>query len=374
MLDKFNKNKPKIAIIGLKGLPAFGGAASTSELVLDELKNSIEFYVYSIDSHTEKRGFWNGYTQIVFKRSPIKYLNTLVYYLKSVIHSLIKENYDLVHVNHLAFGIFVPLLKIKYRVIGTDRGLSWLYQRGKGNKWNLIELLIFRINKFFFVRFVDTLVTVSKEYEQYYNKYRSDTVVINNGIRIDLETMESKIIQGEYILFAAGRIIELKGCHLLLSALKQLSYKGKLKIIGNLEHSMQYKDRIKLLSEGLDVDFIGLIKEKKKLFEIIRNSKLFIFPSLSEGMSNMLLEVASQMTPLIVSDIPENAAVFSNEEVLFFKSNDVDDLANKILFSFSHSELMKKKSELAYQRVKKDYNIEIISKQYEFEYKKLMGL
>ena len=366
-------SKPKIAIIGLKGLPALGGAASSSELVIEELKEYYDFFIYSVDSHTEKKGFWNGYTQIVFKRSKIKYINILIYYIKSVLHCLIFGKYDIIHVNHLSFGLFVPFLKIRYKVIGTDRGLSWMYQTGKGNKWNKYELCFIRISKYFFIKFVDILVTVSSEYLPYYKKYKENVTVINNGIRIQPITTSEKN-KKNYLLFSAGRIIELKGCHLFLEALHKLNYSKKVLIIGNINHSQDYKKRIINLAKGLNVEFIDLIKEKTLLSNIINKAKIFIFPSLSEGMSNMLLEVANQKTPLIVSNIPENTSVFSEDEVLFFNSNDVDDLAKKIKYALENYNLMLEKAEKAYQKLASDYNITIISKQYEKQYNKLIGI
>ena len=46
--------KKKIAVIGLKGLPAFGGAATVGENIIEQLKDKYEFTVYSTSSHTSK--------------------------------------------------------------------------------------------------------------------------------------------------------------------------------------------------------------------------------------------------------------------------------------------------------------------------------
>ena len=48
--------KPKIGIIGLKGLPAFGGAATVGENLISILHNEYDFKVYSVASHTNNRG------------------------------------------------------------------------------------------------------------------------------------------------------------------------------------------------------------------------------------------------------------------------------------------------------------------------------
>jgi len=61
----------KIAVIGLKGLPAYGGAAAVGENLINNLRGKYDFTVYSISSHTNlKTGKYNGYNQIVFKKLP----------------------------------------------------------------------------------------------------------------------------------------------------------------------------------------------------------------------------------------------------------------------------------------------------------------
>ena len=76
-------NKRKIAIIGLKGLPAFGGAAAAGEHVIEQLANEYDFTIYATASHTSHRGLYKGANQIVFKRFPIRSLNVLYYYIRS---------------------------------------------------------------------------------------------------------------------------------------------------------------------------------------------------------------------------------------------------------------------------------------------------
>src|SRR6056297_2935768 len=116
-------NKKKIGIIGLKGLPAYGGGASVGENIILQLKDRFDFVVYSVSSHTDlSTGYYNGYKQIVMKRIPFKRLNTLWYYIKSVLHALFVENYDLVHLHHRDAAFLIPLLQLKYKVILTTHG------------------------------------------------------------------------------------------------------------------------------------------------------------------------------------------------------------------------------------------------------------
>ena len=46
--------KKKIAVIGLKGLPAFGGTANGGENIIEQLSDKYYFTVYSILSHSSE--------------------------------------------------------------------------------------------------------------------------------------------------------------------------------------------------------------------------------------------------------------------------------------------------------------------------------
>ena len=91
--------------------------------------------------------------------------------------------------------------------------------------------------------------------------------------------------------------------------------------IGDLNHEKNYKKNlIDPLTPNLKIEFKKVIYDKNILFKEILSSKYFVFPSLIEAMSTMLLEVASLGVPIICSNIVQNRDVFSDDEVLFFKS------------------------------------------------------
>jgi glycosyltransferase involved in cell wall biosynthesis len=82
-------------------------------------------------------------------------------------------------------------------------------------------------------------------------------------------------------------------------------------------------------------------------------------------MSNMLLEVASLKTPLIVSDIHENKAVFDESEVLYFKTGDSEDLASKIEWANTNYSQMLEKAENAFLKLSQQYLWSDIALQYD---------
>lgn len=362
--------KKKIAVIGLKGIPAFGGAATVGEHLINELKDEYDFTVLSIASHTSKENILvNGIHQKVFSNMGTGGLNTFYYYVRCLIYVLWK-NYDMIHLHHAESGFITPLLRLRYKVIVTFHGIYNYIDP----KFSDIHNWFFRFSEKLNVKFANEIVSVSKPDVGFIkNKYGRDIHYIPNGINITEKTQDSmqKIKAKDFILFAAGRIYEIKGLHLLLEAMKQYNESTVLKVAGDINQVPDYKLQIEELSKSLNTEFIGLIKDKNELMKLIAEAKLFVFPSLTEAMSMMLLEVVSMRTPVIASDIPSNKSIFSDEEVLFFKSNDSHELMEKLQFANEHPELMKEKAEKAFEKLSVNYTWNNIAKQYDLLYQKL---
>jgi glycosyltransferase involved in cell wall biosynthesis len=358
--------KKKIAVIGLKGLPAFGGAAAVGENIIEQLKDKYEFTVYSVNSHTElKTGEYNGYKQIVQNRFLSGNKNTFLYYIKSAIRVLF-SNFDIVHIHHASATFIIPVLRLRNKVIVTTHGVHIVTS---DPKWEKSKWYFDIQNKL--VKSANILTCVSKREINWIKENMGvNPIHIPNGISFDYNV--EGFPKEDIVFFAAGRITEAKGCHILLEALKKLNYKGRIEIAGDLSHDMTYTGLIKQKAEGLNVHFIGLIKSKVQLLEKVAKAKLFVFPSLREAMSMMLLEAASVRASIISSDIAENRDVFNEQELLFFKNKSAIDLAEKISWALGHSNAMEEKAQLAYNKLKKNHDWSEIAQSYSDIYEKLL--
>ena len=364
--------KLKIAVIGLKGLPPFGGAANVGERLINQLKNKYDFTVLSVASHTDKKNTkYNGVKQIVFSNYGKGGINTLLYYLRSLLHVWF-NNYDIIHLHHAESGFITPLLKLKSKVVVSFHGVF----RGEDPKFSKLQNRFFRFSEKLNVFNADYVVSVSKPDKEYIKKkYGMDISYIPNGIdKLFFENKLDSIVEktNNYIFFAAGRIYKIKGLHLLIEALQMIENKEKLYVAGDLDQVREYANSIKKKAFGLDIKYLGLIKDKKKLNATIKHAKFFVFPSLTEAMSMMLLEVASMKTPLIVSDIDANKAVFDSNEVLFFKTENSKSLAEKIEFANRNPKKMEEMANNAYNKLISKYTWETIALQYDNIFNSIM--
>lgn len=360
--------KPHIAIIGVKGLPGHGGSSKANENILRNLSNKYDFTLMVLDSYAKEENYY-GINQIIIKSWKNKKLSSLFLYLRSFFHVLFTvRKYDLVHLNHGFNGFMVPILKMRYPTILTLRGLIY----DNDDKWGYIEKLVFKLFQKVAIKTPHLLTTVQKSSLYEINKIRlNNTFYIPNGVEDNFINTPDCDVE-DVICFAAARIYYLKGCHDLLEALIKIGYNGKVRIIGDLEQVSSYKNKILALSEHLNIEFCGLIHDSKQLYSLIKSSRLFIFPSYSEGMSNMLLEVASLKVPIIASDIQPNKDVFNNNEVTYFSKGDVNDLSEKIKMSLNNIDLIQNKAEKAYERVRREYSWGKVCESYDLCYQKLL--
>jgi glycosyltransferase involved in cell wall biosynthesis len=354
----------KIAVIGLKGLPAIGGAASVGENLINQLKNDYDFTILSMSSHANTNEY-NGVKQLIFKTYFKGSLNTYIYYIQCLFHCLLNK-YDIIHLHHAESGFITPLLRIRSKVVCTFHGVF----KENDPKFNRILNNFFRFSERLNVYYANKVISVSSIDQNWINsKYKSKIEYIPNGINLEEKAKAFKT-KNKYILFSAGRIYQIKGLHILLESLKSINI--KLIVVGDLDQIPEYKLEILKLSQGLDIEFVGMIKEKDKLFDLISNSILFVFPSTTEAMSMMLLEVVSLKTPIIASDIPANTSIFSNNELLFFKSENSKDLSKKIIYALANNEKMNLNAENAYNRLKENYQWKGISVEYKKIYNKIL--
>jgi glycosyltransferase involved in cell wall biosynthesis len=83
------------------------------------------------------------------------------------------------------------------------------------------------------------------------------------------------------------------------------------------------------LNLSTSVHFLG---ERSDVFDILSESDLFVLPSLSEGLSNVLLEAMVANLPVVATDIGGNPEVVQHGKTgLLIPPKDVDELTAAIM-------------------------------------------
>jgi len=276
-----------------------------------------------------------------------------------------------VHFHHCDSAFLFPLVRMKYgkRLLVTTHGA---FHDHLNDKWKKYEWY-FKLQYNFFLKSASYITGVSLN-----EKRKGEPIIkkqiqyIPNGINLN-EVISEKNVGTGYVFFAAGRIMEIKGLDILLEACHQLNYTGKIIVAGSLDFTPEdYKNRIMNLSQGLDVEYLGMLKDKSLLLKYLASCKLFVFPSRVEALSMQLLEGTSMKAHTIASDIVANTDVFSTEEMMFFHSDDSQDLAKKMSLAFDKPDLMDQYAERAYSALTTSYTWDKIANQYSELYKHIL--
>jgi len=368
--------RKQIAIIGVKYWPSRGGVSRVVEDTIIQLKDEFDFTIYCY-KHKDAKSNVEGVKVIEYPRIPLKGLGVFLFYAMSTIHAMIRGKYDIVHVHKTDAAFFLPILAKKFSCIATSHEAPY-----KRDKWTVLGKLYFRIMEKIFIGSEVKLTSISKPLADYYeNTYGKEVYFIPNGVDTQTELDELKAekklaeynIEGPFIFFAARRIMATKGCHTMLKALVKLGYQGQIVIAGDMTQLPTYTRQLKELAKPLNVFFIGYIDSKSTLLALVEKAQMFMFPSETEGMSIMLLEVASVGTPIVASDIPENTAVFDNEEITYFKNKNEFDLAKIVKWALENQETIQKKAHKAKTKIQNHYKREVVSQQYAMLYNSIKG-
>jgi len=360
---KRSGKKKKIAFLGIKGLPSKGGAERVVEGIVTNLAGDFEITVYCSRSYSKE--YHPEHIRLIKLRNlKGKHLYSLSLSLLSALHAFFCAKYDLVHVHNTDSGFIVPLLRLKYKVIGTSHGFA--YQR---EKWSGVVKGLLKFSERIMFAFANATTCVSKSLtEGLIDAYKKDVLFIPNGIDKPAFVEDPALFEKyglrtkDYLCFAAGRVDPTKGCHLLLTAAAKIDKNIHVIAIGDFSHKRDYTDQLHAMADER-VEFIPFIADKEVLFGIIKNAHLFIFPSTVEAMSIMLMEVAALGVPIVCSDIPENTTVLE-DKTTYFKSGDAEDLREKIEQCLENYDERVKEAQVTKDWVLANYNWKNIAKKY----------
>ena len=197
------------------------------------------------------------------------------------------------------------------------------------------------------INYSDAVFTVSefsKERILHHLKCKKPLKVVYNSAPAYLrEEFDEPPGKKDQILFV-GNIKKHKGLKILLDAYeiaskKDENFKSKLVIVGNAENFRTGDEetvaRIQKIQESAPsanskITFTGKISNDELKY-LYAESKFLVQPSLYEGFGIPPLEAMTVGTRAIISDIPVFKEIYADFPVIFFESENAEDLAEKML-------------------------------------------
>lgn len=251
------------------------------------------------------------------------------------------------------------------------------------------ESFFYNLVKRFSLRFVNKIVAVSQavkeETKRRYSLNSKKLEIIYNGIELDRFKLAIRKFNDndrpDFIFGTIGRLSEQKGQRYLIRALaKSKNKKAKLFIAGEGELKEEFEAEIKALKLTKRVKLVGRVVAP----DFLANLDAFVLPSLWEGMGIVLVEAALSGLPIIATRVGGISEVVSEKEawLINLKFGKDKKLAEDKLVKVLSSELdnlinnyntveVASKIEKANKRVRDNFDIKEISRQYENLYQKI---
>ncbi len=264
--------------------------------------------------------------------------------------------YDAIHLHEISMWKYIyvlPWLRRYHTVHNT--GLHVLgYALNKCDK-------IFCISK-----------TVFKDVVKYLHSDRN-VLVAMNGIHPNTIKQKTNLsIPLEYfrIVCVSRLVIRHKGQDLIVEAVNKLRVQGRLPeniridFIGEGESWQTLHD---LISEYQLQDIIQLCgaRNREYVYEHLADYDLFIQPSRFEGFGLTVVEAMAAKLPVLVSRNEGPYEIIDNDHYGYsFEKENIDDLANKMLYIIDNYQEALKKAEEGCAVVAKLYNVENTAKIY----------
>lgn len=277
------------------------------------------------------------------------------------------NDFDIIHTNGLIPDIYAYFNRRKIRNHFVTIH-NFVFKDLKF-KYGIVLSFIIGYIWLFSWRKADKLICVSESLNKYYSRWfdSSKLHTIYNGVgeypfSVEpagdiINTIKLFRSKGLQIIGTVGVLEKRKGIDFLIHVLSLRSNLA-LVIIGEGSN----KNSLEKLAKNTNTDdrclFCGFTRSPRQFYKYF---DYYISPSLSEGYGLSLVEAVSAKIPVVCSDIEVFKELFKDNEISFFKINDLNSLIETLQLSDIK---LKGKSELAYNRYQRDYTVSIMAGKY----------
>ena len=308
------------------------------------------------------------YIDIPFARNPFSASNIKAYkMLKSVIDN---GNFDIIECNTPVGSVIGRLAARGARKKGTKViyiAHGFHFFRGSSK---LAWLMFYPVERLL-AHITDVLVTINREdYERASKKFKAKQIVHIDGIGVDLERIENScpdkskvrrefgIKESDTVLISVGELRKLKNHRTIIEAMAKIENKNLHYIIAGCG---TFGSELSELAERHGIkDRVHLPGFRNDVFDLLKSSDIFCFPSTREGMPLALMEAMAAGLPAVASNVRGNRDLIAPGKGGFlYSANDSDGFAEGIKKLIDDPSLRRKMGSYNKERIKK-YDIKII--------------
>lgn len=274
----------------------------------------------------------------------------------------LEKRYDIIQVStlpdFLVFSTIIQKLRGAKIVLDMHEIMPEFFMSKYGKDEDSFFIKVLKFIEKLSLRYSDKVITINDSMKKVFNERSvpgKEIIVVMNTVDESVIPSFEKVETKEINLVYHGTVSDIYGLDVAIRALKELSEKSfKFYIFGEGPSVPYLKD---LVSEfGLEnrVLFKGYVPYSV-VIDFLRYVTLGILPIkkdvfLNLSFSNKLAEYVYLKIPVIISDLDSIKYYFSDDELTYFESGNVKDLARKLDFAFSNLDIMNRKAERAFQR------------------------
>ncbi len=334
--NKQTKTKGKLRVLFFTPFFTFGAENYLTKEIDAVVRNykNVEFLVYVTTSPKQNKVI--KYHDRILQVNRTSYKSLL--FIKDIIKIFIKFKPHVIHSHYVVPSIFVNIFAKIFRVptILHGRGMDVNYFPYFSVKSKVLLLVAGRLN--------NMILTVGKSMKDNCLRFKiteNKVKVIYNGIDSIKFSPKNKIFftkQRPLNLLNVGSFTLEKGQHLIIEACKQLKENDiafHLTLIGDgtLRHTLV--DLINKYELKDYVELMGVVKHKN-LPNYMQKADVLVFPSITEGLPNAVLEAMSMKLPVILTRVDGNIELAQKIGSILVEKNNPQQLFEAILHYYNN--------------------------------------
>jgi len=288
---------------------------------------------------------------------------------------------DLIGCHSTAAG-FLGRMTIRNKIPTTFTAHGWAFTEGAPFLRKCLAILIEKIAG----KFCSKIICVSDSDRNLALKYKivskEKVITIHNGVEISINQftpLDTKLSNGANqrksafikIVFV-GRLAQPKDPLLLLESFNSLSFELKdrtqISIIGEGPKRKELEKFIKENKLGEKIRLLGSIS-REEVFEILRNSDIFVLISNWEGFPYTIIEAMSFGLAIIASEVGGIKEAVNESCGILIKRGDKEGIKNALGRLLKNPSLIKEMGERGKEKVKEEFSLDKMLEKTEKIYK-----
>jgi glycosyltransferase involved in cell wall biosynthesis len=326
-----------------------GGVARYTVNLVKSLGQIEELKTHFISFGTQSQTINLGNAKITMVKARKLYYFLPFLAILRLLKEVNKVKPDVIHIqgsNLSPYILLAGLLRKKYSSVLLVLGVVALEsQFGYGVK-NTLWAFLSKITEKYFISKFENIIVETQSIKKLLEKQTDTKIsVITTGVELEkyLKIKQHKSIEHPD-LFIACKIEKLKGIDLVIKSIPYVLKKVPdlmLFIAGSGPQEKELKLLTKQLNLENHVKFLGFISEEKK-YHYYQSCKAVIVPSRWDCQPTTIFEAAASGKPVIVSDKSNPEIVLDGKTGFIFQSENVDQLAEKIILLLTNETLREK--------------------------------